>query len=96
MGEKILTLHPEGKDGVNISRAKYTLIRNSILSFLSENTQLTFTELIGAMEHLLEGTFEGSIPWYVTTVKLDLEARKVIERVPGSKPQLLRIAEDSS
>jgi hypothetical protein len=87
MGEKILTLHPEGKDGVNISRAKYTLIRNSILSFLSENTQLTFTELIGAMEHLLEGTFEGSIPWYVTTV---------IERVPGSKPQLLRIAEDSS
>jgi hypothetical protein len=32
----------------------------------------------------------ASVGWYVTTVKLDLEARKRIERVPGSNPQLLR------
>jgi hypothetical protein len=35
--------------------------------------------------------FEGSIPWYVTTVKLDLEARGVIERVPGPGEQKLTL-----
>ena len=38
-------------------------------------------------------TTEGSISWYVTTVKLDLEARGLIERVPRSRPQRLRMAE---
>jgi hypothetical protein len=32
----------------------------------------------------------GSVTWYVTTVKLDLEARGEIERVSGSRPQRLR------
>ncbi len=32
----------------------------------------------------------GSIGWYTTTVKLDLEARGLIERIEGSKPQRLR------
>jgi hypothetical protein len=36
--------------------------------------------------------FEGSVSWYVTTVKLDLETRGVVERVPGQKPQRLRLA----
>jgi hypothetical protein len=41
-----------------------------------------------------QGTSEGSISWYVTTVKLDLEARGLIARVPGSHPQRLRMAEE--
>jgi hypothetical protein len=45
--EKILTKHPQGKTGRNIS-------------------------------------------WYGETVKLDLEARKIIERTP-SKPQRYRV-----
>ena len=32
----------------------------------------------------------GSLSWYLTTVKLDLEARGLIERVPHSVPQRLR------
>lgn len=32
----------------------------------------------------------GSVSWYTTTVKLDLEARGELERVPGSRPQRLR------
>jgi len=32
----------------------------------------------------------GSTGWYTTTVKLDLEAKGEIERVPGSTPQRLR------
>jgi hypothetical protein len=32
----------------------------------------------------------GSVGWYTTTVKLDLETRGFIERVLGPKPQRLR------
>jgi hypothetical protein len=32
----------------------------------------------------------GSIGWYTTCVKLDLEARGVIERIQGVSPQRLR------
>ncbi len=95
MDEKILTKHPDpGKQGVSISRAKYDMIRETILDLLRTNgemTFMTFTELVEAANERLEGKFDGSISWYVTSVKLDLEARGVIQRVPKSKPQRLKI-----
>jgi len=93
MAEKIMTLHPEGKAGVNISKAKYDQVRGAIEGALRAKNELTFQELLDAVGEGLEGKFQGSIPWYATTVKLDLEARKVIERVPHSRPQLLRMVE---
>jgi len=39
----------------------------------------------------VNGNFEGSVTWYVTTVKLDLEARGVVKRVPHSRPQLVKL-----
>jgi hypothetical protein len=38
----------------------------------------------------LKDTFEGGIQWYGETVKLDLEARGMIERT-GSKPEKYRL-----
>ncbi len=90
MQEKILTRHPEGKEGVNIERAKYDDIREAILKILAEHPGLTFTELTENVDQKLNN-FQGSIPWYVTTVKLDLEARGLIERIPKSSPQRLRL-----
>jgi hypothetical protein len=52
---------------------------------------MTFTELERTVSGQLAGNFDGSIAWYVTTVKLDLEARHIIERVPNSSPQQLRL-----
>lgn len=92
MDERIMTLHPEGKQGVDISRKKYDIVRQSILNHLSAHGEMTFTELTENVRRKLEGSFEGSITWYVTTVKLDLEARKEIERIPKSSPQRLRLA----
>ena len=34
--------------------------------------------------------WDGSVSWYFTTVKLDLEARNILMRVPGTRPQQIR------
>ena len=39
-------------------------------------------DLTEEVRHKLAGHFDGSISWYVTTAKLDLEARGMTERVP--------------
>jgi hypothetical protein len=93
MEERILTRHPEkGKQGVRISRAKYDQMRAAIIATLRTRGEITFTDLAQAINAQLRGKFDGSIMWYVTTVKLDLEARKVIRRVPKTKPPQLRLA----
>lgn len=92
MKDTIRTLHPEKKQGVNISREKYEMICKAILSTLGTQKEMTFMNLSRAVEKQINGNFEGSVMWYVTTVKLDLEARGKIKRVPNSRPQLLRLA----
>jgi hypothetical protein len=92
MKEKIRTLHPEKKQGVNISREKYEIIRKAILCVLETQKEITFMKLSRAVEEEVNGNFEGSVTWYVTTVKLDMEARGEIKRVHHSRPQLVRLA----
>ena len=93
MADRILTLHPDPqKEGVNIERDKYDQIKSAIFASLEEHGELSFTELSELVNQRLAGQFDGSITWYVTTIKLDLEARGEIERIPGSKPQMLRVS----
>jgi len=91
MKDMIRTLHPEKKQGVNINKEKYDIIRNAILSTLKTQNEISFMNLSRAVEKTVNGNFEGSVNWYVTTVKLDLEARGMIKRVPNSRPQFLRL-----
>lgn len=93
MKEKIRTLHPEKKQGVNISKEKYDVIRNAILCVLQSQKEITFMNLSRAVEKEVNGNFDGSVTWYVTTVKLDMEARGEIKRVPNSRPQLVKLAQ---
>jgi len=92
MKDTIRTLHPEKKQGVKISKEKYEIIREAILSALHKQNEITFMNLSRAVEKEVNGNFEGSVTWYVTTVKLDLEARGLIKRVPNSRPQVVRLA----
>jgi hypothetical protein len=92
MEDKLMTLHPEGKSGVNISREKYDVMRDAILESVGSHDEITFKELTEDVRQRLEGSFEGSISWYVTSVKLDLEARGQIKRVANRSPQRLRLA----
>lgn len=90
--EKILTLHPEaGKQGVNISRAKYDMIRQAILNAVRSQGSITFKALSSLVDYSLRNRFEGSIPWYVTAVKLDLEARGEIDCITDRGEQKLRL-----
>ena len=92
MKDMIRTLHPEKKQGVNISKEKYEVIRGAILETLCEQKEMSFMNLSRAVEKKVGKKFEGSVMWYVTTVKLDLEARGDLKRVPNSRPQLIKLA----
>ena len=97
MTERFLTLHPDpGKQGVNINRARYEVVREAITASIQEHGTITFKVLTKEIGRRLAGKFSGSVTWYVTTVKLDLEARGIIARVPGSRPQQLVLAQPSS
>jgi hypothetical protein len=83
--QKILTKHPLGKSGKNIDKLKYETLKKAIVSALQKK-ELTHTELFTQLNKGLKGKFSGNISWYGETVKLDLEARKTIERTSAKPP----------
>ena len=54
---------------------------------------MTFTRLVEDVRQRIGSDFQGSISWYVVSVKLDLEARGILKRVPGTKPQQISLVE---
>lgn len=79
----IQTLHPDTtKKNKKISLEKYTVIRDALLKILSRS-EMTHTDLMERLYHTVKDTFEGGVQWYGEVVKLDLEARGIIERTPG-------------
>lgn len=84
--EKILTLHPQGKNGVNISKAKYEQMRSAILDALARFGDMTYSELAICLEDELAGKFSGSVKWYCVSVKQDLEARGILKARPKTRP----------
>jgi hypothetical protein len=88
--EQIQTLHPQpGKVNKRIALKKYNFIRKNIVAILSKN-ELTHTELMEQLYQDVKDSFEGGVQWYGETVKLDLEARDIIERT-NSKPEKYRL-----
>ena len=87
--EKILTKHPLGKSGKSINTQNYETLKKAIIEVLQKK-DLTHTELVNQLIARLKGKFQGNVSWYAETVKLDLEARKIIERT-SEKPQKYRL-----
>lgn len=77
-----------------INKEKYDLIRQALLAVVPRSREgVLFRDLPGLVESYLERIskdWQGSINWYVTTVKLDLEARNLLARLKGSSPQRIR------
>ena len=95
-GSKIVCRTPTpGKESTRIDKWKYYAIRRIILDLLAEHKKgLLFKDLPKLVSKKIRDKETrqnlGSIPWYTTTVKLDLEVKGEIERVPGKEPQMLR------
>jgi hypothetical protein len=89
--EPFLAFLPDStkQQGVRIEKAKYNAMRSAILDSLQNHGVMTFSQLGGLIEDLMEDSFDGSAMWYYITVKLDLEERGEIRRVPGSRPELI-------
>ena len=92
--DRILTLNATGARGVNIGRDKYETMKKAILEVITSDREGTpFKDLSKLVKPLLPGMGfppEASVSWYTTVVKLDLEARGLIERVSGARPQRVR------
>jgi hypothetical protein len=89
--ELIQTMHPiEGKINKKISLEKYTFIKENLIACL-EGNELTHTDLMESLFCKVKDKFKGGVQWYGETVKLDLEARKVIERTK-TKPEKYKLA----
>lgn len=93
--DKIQLLHPDPKKSApRIDLKKYTMVKNALIAGMPEDEHgVPFMDLYQIVEDRLsedELQYLGSLNWYTTTVKLDLEARGIIERLPGSKPQRVR------
>ena len=87
--EMIATKHPLGKRNRPVAKRDYEMFEASILAAL-RHAELTHTELLNDLTKSLKGKFSGNVGWHLMVVKLDLEARKLIERT-SSSPQRYRL-----
>jgi hypothetical protein len=84
--KKISTRHPDpAKKGRNIDKEKYDILKDTIVSCLKLK-RMTHDALMECISSRLKGKFDGNIEWYAETVKLDLEAKRIIRRT-DDKPQ---------
>ena len=83
-----------GKSGVtNIPSWKFDAIRRAILAELDEKDVVAWSELTLLVKERLsaeERASMGNVGWFTVTVKLEMEVRGEIERLPGAGPQKIR------
>lgn len=96
MSEKEMyqALHPDpAKQGARVTKATFDIYQAALLQLIpAEPEGIELQTLFGAVApHLPPEIAESTSPgWWTMTVKLDLEARGVIERVPGKGKQRVR------
>ncbi len=82
-----------GKGPTRIDRWKYEVLKRAILEVVPEDGEgILFKDLPSRVARAVREDDRarlGSIGWYTTTVKLDLEVKGVIKRVAGVRPQRL-------
>ncbi len=89
-----MTMHPQGKQGVNILKRRYDTIKKFIIRTIDEQGEISYEALNDMAIKNLTDTFDGKVTWYIVTVKLDLEARQIIERIPKTSPHKLRLKQN--
>ena len=84
----------KGAAGTRLSQRKYDAVKKALLACIPRSTEgIEFRSLPKLIAQRVPADIlpkKGSASWLTTTVKLDLEARGLIERIPDSRPQRLR------
>lgn len=84
--EFVLAINPDPtKHSVHIEKTKYEIVRDAILDNLLDYGPMTFKRLGDLVKEQLENDFDGSVMWYYTAVKEDMQARGEIRRAPKLK-----------
>ena len=93
--DRVQTLNANrGVGGKRIAKDRYASMRQALLDVIPRNKAgVLAQDLPKLVRPRLPATVyppSVSVPWYTVTVKLDLEARNLIERLPGATPQRVR------
>lgn len=89
MESKVQLKHPAGKKAISMDIRKYNVLKKPLLNLLKTKGESTHEEMLQAITTDFQKNktkFEGSIEWHMEWVKLDLEARKEIKRIPKTSP----------
>jgi uncharacterized protein DUF6958 len=95
MESKIQLKHPAGKKAVSMDSGKYNILKKALLNRFKTKGELTHAEMLQAIADDFKKNktkFEDSVGWHMEWVKLDLEARKEITRIPKTSPIKFTIA----
>ncbi|WP_052455774.1 DUF6958 family protein [Bhargavaea cecembensis] len=87
--EQIQLQHPEGKNAAKILKRRYDAIRLAILEEVDAAGEISFMDLIERAPKRLSH-FDGKTEWYITAVKLDMEARGELERFEQQGRQYIK------
>jgi hypothetical protein len=90
MQERIQLKHPAGKHAVTMAKDKYEPMAEAIIKSLQQHGEVTHTEMTHAVTGYFKKNkikFEGAVEWYMESVKLDLEAKKIIQRISDKPSQ---------
>jgi hypothetical protein len=93
MSAKILTLNPDpNKKGVNIDKDKYDFMHAEIIKALQETGPIGAMQLVKELDARIgDAKFGASVGWYVTAVRLDMEARNEILYDRSAKKPVIRL-----
>ena len=87
------TPNPGRPGTTRIPKWKFELVRSAVLKILGED-DVKFSELTDLVRGRLKTSDLdriGSLGWHVATVKLELEVRGEVRRLPNVKPQVLSL-----
>jgi len=79
---KIIATHPKTRNEKKFDATIYEPFKEAIIQSLRRSKGKTFTELTDNVVNIIKKKmpgFKGSISWYTISIRLDLEARGIVE-----------------
>ena len=95
---KIECINPNTRRSFFLNADTWMLFNKAIAYALKENSPLTYSEIVEGVEKYFKTNaiqFKGSLPWYAVSVKLDMEAKGMIEAFTEKGKKLHRLSATS-